>query len=166
MIGDLNKFLVEAKRWKIDVTFCDKLPKDRRKGVYHAPFCDGLACSVVGRQIFIEHEHKTDPLIPSQALHELAHVLIGKKPDDVVDEVDNGMLALEFHTAKLRKFKHWERSMASYQVDGSGGGWKDAGYDVRRKTIAASARESKRIGLLDRNYQPTYKAPCPANPSL
>jgi hypothetical protein len=162
MTADLKKLIAECRRWNVKVSFCNKLPIDQKKNVFHAPFCDGIACSVHDRKIFIEKKREAEPFVPSQALHELAHILLGKRPDDAGDEVDNGMLGVEFYTAKHRKFKHWERSMASYQI-GDGGrhsDWKKAGYRVRRKAIAASTREAKRLGLLDQKCQPTYKMSC------
>lgn len=92
-------------------------------------------------------------LMPSAMLHELAHVLADTKPR-YVDEVGSSMLAFEYYSSKFLRLKSYEPFMQTYCIEGDY--WFDIAETVRTEYLNESFKECTRLGLLDKQKQPTF----------
>lgn len=145
----------ECRLWAIKLVFCSTIPPQCR-----SPFDDAIGCSVNKRKIYVtKHSPLNTSLIACKALHELAHIVHGARPIDTDNEVNNGMLAIEYWTAKLRKFEDWEQSMTYYCIDDTDGftiNWENATKKDKNKSIEEATHTAKIAGWLDKYNRPTY----------
>jgi len=150
MNRDYKKAVAEIKKWGVEVIVCDEIWYK-----FEAPFTSGLGCDPKKRQIFVTpKKREEDDNTGSEMIHELGHVLIGIEK---IDEVDDGILAFEYHTNRKIKLKHWEYAMRNYMIDEGGRtSWEDAKPHERRKVVRQSAVAARARGVLNARNRPTY----------
>jgi hypothetical protein len=98
----------------------------------------------------------TDSVTAPQLLHELAHCLVDERPDAMLDEVSNGMLAVEWEAQRrFRLGRQWQQWMEDYTI--SVGAWHHCSTVERGEALLESLLAAQERGLLDRHGRPTYR---------
>lgn len=95
-----------------------------------------------------------DGLLAEAVMHELAHVVVGKDPNHVVEY--ESMLAIE-HEAHRRLRLDWRGWMANYAV---GDKWPDTPTLKRGEWLAEAYEYAEADGLM-RGRKPTYRKRAP-----
>jgi hypothetical protein len=81
-------------------------------------------------------------------------VVVGIRPDRV-QEVDDGMLALEYWFVRSAKLSGWSEWMQNYTI--SEGEWSVCSTRQRGKELSMSALAAEAAGLVKGTGRPTYK---------
>lgn len=164
MDQEFQRVIWHAKRWGVEVR-SGKPPKfEEEDGWWSSPFLNGPSFDdsfgiwLPERAIYWNTEIRTDSgATPNGLLHELAHVITGKPPDEV-DEITSGMLAFEYRTSRALKLTTWRAWMQTYQVDANDSTmWLEASTRFRHKALVESFQGAVERGLLDANGKPTYR---------
>lgn len=157
--ADLKKAISECQRWGIMVRFVDERVYESKAfpaDLSIAPFISGVALSLAHRTIYVEKRMRRHPDVPGALLHEMAHIAYGELPDKLFDEVENGMLALEYLTARRLRLETWDFSMGNYVIAGGDAEWYYADWSQKKASLLRSMAAAEERGML-KDKMPTYQ---------
>jgi hypothetical protein len=168
-VDQVQRIVAEAARWGIEIVE-NNLPF--RSGKYDPRFLcppnaydESVAIHWEHARIFYSWDGIWRPKaldeLPMMLLHELAHTLQPVVPSEV-DEIDSGMLWLEFITARrLGLMSLWSDWMEDYSLGNYAkcyvrSDWSQASYRERQCALVASRKGAVLGGLIKGNGHLSY----------
>jgi len=118
--------------------------------VYHLPTLEEFAAGK-------GHYAPYYPTFPLMLLHEISHLMQPVTPNHV-DEIDSGMLWMEYRTAKTLGLIHlWEPWMKDYGLYEHE--WGDSPRKAKVEALTRSRDAALKLGLIKRNGHISYRLP-------
>ena len=156
--AELRAVLRYAERWGVKIEFrAHHAPHDHARRASHIYSVSTDTISDIDwntRTVWFGDDLK-DAKQRCALLHEINHVVVGIDPDSV-EEVDSGMLALDYYVARSAKLSGWRAWMNTYTL--IEGEWPTVSTQERSKALVDSFWGAIRAGLMNpRTGRPTYR---------
>lgn len=157
LYSDMQRVLRYAGRWGVSVVprphFSNRGYTQDGPQTDNAPRSQGWIERTPHGSTIVWHPND---FLPMAFLHELSHCVIGVAPD-AVDEIESGMLAWEYHSARYLHLEGWSVWMADYAVPDLFLEWCYISPRVRGKILAKSAQQAVVVGILTATGKPTFQ---------